>query len=194
MKRAGDMTDNQTAVVFESELGWIAAVWHGEALWRLSCGNRSQAAAARNADVPDHVTDCLTPEMEDLVARLLRYAIGEHDDFLDVLVDMSGRTRFQSAILERCRRIAYGQVMTYGQLAAQAGYPRSARAVGNVMSSNRVPLIVPCHRVVGAGGALGGYSAPEGLRMKRRLLQLEGGPSLSAASQGGRRKHGVVSI
>jgi len=65
-------------------------------------------------------------------------------------------------------------VLTYGQLATRAGSPRSARAVGNVMASNRVPLIIPCHRVVAAGGALGGFSAPHGTRLKRRLLKLEG--------------------
>ncbi len=84
------------------------------------------------------------------------------------------RTAFQRAVIDHCRRIPRGEVLTYGQLAERAGYPRSARAVGNVMATNRVPLIVPCHRVVGAGGNLGGFSAPQGLQMKRRLLRLEG--------------------
>ena len=76
-------------------------------------------------------------------------------------------------MIHQCRLIPYGQVLTYGELAERAGSPRAARAVGNVMRTNRFPLIVPCHRVVGAAGALGGYSAPTGLKMKRRLLRLE---------------------
>ncbi|MEX1224432.1 MAG: MGMT family protein, partial [Pirellulales bacterium] len=72
-----------------------------------------------------------------------------------------------------CRRIPIGQTMSYAELAAVAGSPGAARAVGNIMAGNRVPIIVPCHRVVGSGGSLGGYSSSGGLRTKRRLLSLE---------------------
>jgi methylated-DNA-[protein]-cysteine S-methyltransferase len=116
----------------------------------------------------------LDESMQDLVQRLQAVADGTEDDFLDVELDLCDRTIFQHAVIDHCRQILRGRVLTYGQLAARAGYPRSARAVGNVMATNRVPLIVPCHRVVGAGGNLGGFSAPQGLRMKRRLLRLEG--------------------
>jgi methylated-DNA-[protein]-cysteine S-methyltransferase len=70
-------------------------------------------------------------------------------------------------------------VSTYGDLAAAIGSPGAARAVGSVMARNCFPLIVPCHRVLGAGGSLGGYSAPDGLRMKRRLLAMEGQQALA---------------
>jgi methylated-DNA-[protein]-cysteine S-methyltransferase len=80
---------------------------------------------------------------------------------------------FQRAVVGHCRRIPPGQTLTYGQLAARVGRPRAARAVGRVMATNRFPLIVPCHRVVAAGGVLGGFSAPQGLAMKKRLLAAE---------------------
>jgi methylated-DNA-[protein]-cysteine S-methyltransferase len=109
-----------------------------------------------------------------LTGRLQAFADGARDDFLDVPLDLSQLTEFQRAVVEQCRRIPFGEVLTYGQLAAKAGYPGAARAVGNVMAANRFPLIVPCHRVIGAGGSLGGYSGPAGLRRKRQLLEREG--------------------
>ena len=75
--------------------------------------------------------------------------------------------------MHQCRRIPYGRTMSYAELAAKAGSPNAARAVGNCMAGNRIPLIVPCHRVVCSDGRLGSYSAPGGTRMKRRLLDLE---------------------
>jgi methylated-DNA-[protein]-cysteine S-methyltransferase len=69
-----------------------------------------------------------------------------------------------------------GRVRTYGELAAAAGSAGAARAVGSVMAKNRHPIIVPCHRVVGSAGSLGGFSARDGINMKRRMLELEGAP------------------
>jgi methylated-DNA-[protein]-cysteine S-methyltransferase len=88
-------------------------------------------------------------------------------------VELSYATEFQRRVLLACRAILYGQTRSYGDLAAQVGSPGAARAVGNVMAHNCVPLIIPCHRVVASQGQLGGFSAPRGLSMKRRLLQLE---------------------
>jgi methylated-DNA-[protein]-cysteine S-methyltransferase len=105
---------------------------------------------------------------------LARYAAGEAVDFSQVPLDLDHLTRFARRVVAACRRIPRGQVRTYGELAAACGAAGAARAVGSVMAKNRFPLIVPCHRVIGAGGGLGGYSAPDGLRMKRRLLALEG--------------------
>ena len=69
-----------------------------------------------------------------------------------------------------------GETVSYAELAGRAGSPNAARAVGGVMAGNRVPLLVPCHRVVGAGGRLGGFSAPTGVELKKRLLALEAAP------------------
>ena len=71
------------------------------------------------------------------------------------------------------RNVPYGQTLSYAELAAKAGSPKAARAVGSVMAQNRVPLIIPCHRVVGSGGHLGGFSAPRGIAFKKQLLELE---------------------
>ena len=110
-----------------------------------------------------------------LVRRLLHYTRGTAEDFGDVPIDPGPLSDFQRRVLDHCRQIPYGRTLTYGQLAARAGSPRAARAVGTCMAANRIPLVVPCHRVVSADGRPGPFSAPGGTEMKKRLLALESG-------------------
>ena len=106
------------------------------------------------------------------VARLVsRYFAGERISFAEVPVDLAERTPLQQAIGDALRTIDYGETVTYGELAALAGRPNAPRAAGSFCSHNTLPLIVPCHRVVAAGG-LGSYGSL-GLEYKRRLLELE---------------------
>ncbi|HLA86043.1 MAG TPA: MGMT family protein, partial [Thermoguttaceae bacterium] len=88
-------------------------------------------------------------------------------------IDTSHLSPLGQAVSKACRRIPYGRTRTYGQLAAEVGHPQAARAIGRFMASNRVPILVPCHRVVAADGRLGGFSAPGGVAFKRRLLEME---------------------
>ena len=115
------------------------------------------------------------PKEVDLVRRELdEYLDGRRRDF-DLPLDLRGRTGFAKDILERLARVPYGEVTTYGALAAQAGNPRAARAVGMIMNRNPIPIVLPCHRVVGSTGSLVGYGG--GLDRKRVLLDLESGRS-----------------
>jgi len=90
-----------------------------------------------------------------------------------VPVDLASLTDFQRRVLRACSRIEYGRTITYGDLARDIGSPAAARAVGGALARNPVPLVIPCHRVVGCNGGLGGFSAEPGLRLKRFLLDLE---------------------
>jgi len=136
--------------------------------------NSDDFELASHWDSSECRNDKVDAQLQSLVSRLTAFADGTADDFLDIELDLDTMTGFQRRVIARCRRIAWGKTLTYGQLAACAGSPRAARAVGNIMAANRFPLIVPCHRVIGAGGSLRGFSAPDGLTMKRRLLQREG--------------------
>ncbi len=120
-----------------------------------------------------------------LIARLQAFARGVPDDFLDVPVDFGGATEFTCRVWTACRAIGYGKVATYAELAARVGAPRAARAVGNALAANRVPLIIPCHRVIPLGGRFGRYSAPGGALMKRRLLELEAAAGRVGPRDGG---------
>lgn len=126
------------------------------------------------ARVGSDFAEARSREVRSLVTRLQKYIDGIPDDFADVPVACEGTTPFQKRVISNCRGIPFGKTLSYGELAARAGSPRAARAVGNIMASNRYPLVVPCHRVVGANGNLGGYSAPQGLNLKVKLLSLEG--------------------
>lgn len=113
------------------------------------------------------------PRRADPVARELdQYFEGKRRVF-DVRVDLSTLTPFQRAILGATARVGYGDVATYGTVAADAGNPRASRAAGAALGSNPVPIVVPCHRVLASDGSLGGYGG--GLEAKRRLLKLERG-------------------
>lgn len=107
-----------------------------------------------------------------LTERFARFFAGERDDFLDVEIDLDEATPFQRGVAEALRRIPYGEVVTYGELAALAGHPGAHRAVGSFCAHNRFAVVVPCHRVVAADG-IGPYGSL-GTDYKRRLLALEG--------------------
>jgi methylated-DNA-[protein]-cysteine S-methyltransferase len=164
--------------VLPSDLGWMALAWTASGLVRLTFGHPSAAAAIASLEADAEWTttsdEDLPPWIADLAARLAGYAAGEGVRFDDVPLDLSHLTAFQRKVVTHCRRIGRGKTRSYGDLAASSGAPGAARAVGSVMAKNRFPIIIPCHRVVGAGKSLGGFSAPDGLAMKRRMLALEG--------------------
>jgi methylated-DNA-[protein]-cysteine S-methyltransferase len=99
------------------------------------------------------------------------YFSGRRHGF-DLTLDLRGLPPFTVSVLHKLARVPYGETTTYGALAARAGHPRAARAVGTVMNRNRIPIVLPCHRVVGASGDLVGYGG--GLDRKVKLLELEG--------------------
>jgi methylated-DNA-[protein]-cysteine S-methyltransferase len=183
-QRRLDRSSSQDALrVFPSDLGWMALVVVDGAVRRLTFGHGS-AAAAKNAlavggdfcrrwDAGDRRVGDGSRLLQALVKRLQQFAAGVPDAFLDIPVDFGPSSDFQRRVLTLCRHIPYGQTLSYAKLAAQAGFPRAARAVGNCMAANPTPLLVPCHRVVRSDGRPGRYSAPGGATMKRRLLALE---------------------
>lgn len=98
-------------------------------------------------------------------------------------VDLEGLTPFQKQVLAACAQVEYGQTVTYGELARRIGKPPASRAVGAALGRNPVPLVIPCHRIVGCNGGLGGFSAEQGVQMKRWLLDLEAGTTLKGTGR-----------
>jgi methylated-DNA-[protein]-cysteine S-methyltransferase len=174
-----------SVIAFESSLNWMALAWRDDLLEGVAFGYASRRTAelalARRPSRPQrgfHIVrsqDSDVPAwVRELIDSLRRFAEGEPVDFTNVKLEDDHLTSFGRHVVAACRRIGWGQTRSYGDLAAECGSPGAARAVGSVMARNRFPLIVPCHRVLASGGELGGYSAPDGLKMKRRLLAMEG--------------------
>jgi methylated-DNA-[protein]-cysteine S-methyltransferase len=172
--------NSQRICVFSTRLGWFGIVWRGQALAAVTFGHRRREQvqlALKRLDPGTEPSVFVEENREPLAIRLLAYSEGQADDFRDVLLDLDEMTDFQRRVSLACRKIPFGQTSTYGDIAVQVGSPNSARAVGGVMARNRLPIVIPCHRVLGTAGRLGGYSAPGGLDTKRWLLCLEGVPN-----------------
>jgi methylated-DNA-[protein]-cysteine S-methyltransferase len=109
----------------------------------------------------------------DIENAVIAYYKGQQVDFSGVDVNLEAFTPFQKRVLLALRNVKHGQTVTYGNLAAAAGSPKAARAIGACMAKNPLPLIIPCHRVIGSNGALTGFTAPGGTQTKRKMLNLE---------------------
>ena len=160
------------ATTVESEFGIITICWSDIGLCRVAFGAMSDPAHA-GSTVTTADSPRLNHDQLDLCRRIGRLLRGLPEDLTRVPLDLSGRTPFQRDVLAACQSIPWGETCSYAELATAAGRPGAARAVGNVMRSNATPLVVPCHRVVCQSGSLGGFSAPGGVGLKRRLLQIE---------------------
>ncbi|VBB05471.1 methylated-dna-[protein]-cysteine s-methyltransferase active site [Lucifera butyrica] len=157
--------------VLSTDWGYMAAVWSERGLWELSFP-RPQTEQAL-ADLNSFAAGPVSPVDErgqELRRELNIYFRGFPVSFT-VPVDWRGYTAFQAAVLKYTAQIPYGQSRNYGETAAAAGSPRGARAAGGALHSNRTPIVVPCHRVVGSNGSLTGFGG--GLEMKKALLLLE---------------------
>ncbi len=108
----------------------------------------------------------------DVAERLFRYFSGELVDF-EYPMDQRRFTPFQQLVYQAVHAIGYGSVKSYGEIAREIQRPRAARGVGAAMAHNSLPIIIPCHRVIGSSGAMTGYSAPGGVSRKEMLLRME---------------------
>ena len=163
-------------VTFQSDLGWFGVVLTQTKLSELTFGHFDEFSAlerlsiSRNQESPD------PPDWwQDSQNLLVNYAAGEPVDLSKIPLEDRSRTSFQQRIVAALRNVRYGETVSYAELARRAGSPKAARAVGNAMANNSLPIVIPCHRVIASGGRLGGFSAPQGLTMKRRLLAMEFG-------------------
>ena len=116
-----------------------------------------------------------TAEVVEVVAAVKRHFDGQRTDFSRVKLDLGDQDPFFEQVYAAARQIGWGRTTTYGSLAKELGAgPEAARDVGRAMATNPVPLLIPCHRVLAAGGKIGGFSAPGGSAAKIRMLELEG--------------------
>ncbi|NZD60972.1 methylated-DNA--[protein]-cysteine S-methyltransferase [Rhizobium sp. WYCCWR 11290] len=164
-------------LIFETAGGFCGIAWSDAGITRFQLPTKSAEATERLLlrRLPDAEAGAPTPAVLETVAAVKRYFQGEETDFSGVELDLAGQDTFFRDIYAAARRVGWGRATTYGALAKELGVgPEAARDVGQAMAKNPVALIIPCHRVLAAGGKIGGFSAPGGSSSKARMLELEG--------------------
>lgn len=162
--------------VFETAAGFCGIAWGEAGITRFLLPSGSAEAAARllRRRVPDATPGVPPADVAAVVDAVRRYFAGEPVDFAGVRLALDADP-FATRVYAAVRGLGWGETTTYGAVARALGAgPEAARDVGQAMAHNPVPLVIPCHRVLAAGGALGGFSAPGGAAAKRRMLALEG--------------------
>jgi methylated-DNA-[protein]-cysteine S-methyltransferase len=167
----------QSYLIFETAGGFCGIGWNDVGITRFQLPTSGAEAAERllRRRMPGAAPGTPRPEVADAVAAVKRYFEGEETDFSRFELDLADQDAFFRQVYAAARRVGWGRTTTYGTLAKELGAgPEAARDVGQAMATNPVALLIPCHRVLAAGGKVGGFSAPGGAAAKIRMLELEG--------------------
>jgi methylated-DNA-[protein]-cysteine S-methyltransferase len=163
--------------IFETAGGFCGIAWNKAGITRFQLPAKSAEATQRMLlrRAPGAESGAPPPEVAEAVAAVKRYFEGEEEDFSGFKLDLGEQDPFFKKVYAAARRVGWGRTTTYGTLAMELGAgPEAARDVGQAMARNPMALIIPCHRVLAAGGKIGGFSAPGGSAAKIRMLALEG--------------------
>lgn len=166
--------DSMLQQTIPTPFGPLTATWTSRGLYACEFARSGPSASRREICQRDETAGEFDPAHAERLTRTIEdyFAHGQLAWDLDSL-DWRGVSNFHQTVLRGCFQIPAGATLTYGALAARAGSPKAARAVGAAMARNRWPILIPCHRVVGSTGALTGYSGTGGIATKRHLLALE---------------------
>lgn len=167
-----------TQFIFETDWGWMGVAGSSAGLRQVVLPREARSEVQQDLDWAGPEQAVLQEDdpkvmrlLEQAAGKLRVYLKGQKVVFKDPL-DWRGLTDFQRMVSEATRGIPYGEVRSYAWLAQKSGFPRAARAVGQCMARNQLPILVPCHRVIGSSGRLTGFGG--GLELKERLLMMEG--------------------
>ncbi|HNW34735.1 MAG TPA: methylated-DNA--[protein]-cysteine S-methyltransferase [Candidatus Ozemobacteraceae bacterium] len=169
---------NYFHALFETPIGRCAIAWSGNGIRALQLPDADDEATLEGLRKHAPGSTARKP------SRVIQQAVAFVNDLLAgkgistslPRLDLAGQPPFHKEVYETLCSIPNGTTISYGELAAAVGRPRSARIIGRIVGSNPIPLLIPCHRVIGADGSLRGFSAPGGVETKKRILELEGTP------------------
>jgi methylated-DNA-[protein]-cysteine S-methyltransferase len=164
--------------LFDTTIGTCGVAWNARGLRGVQLPEKDRAMTEQRLAKKSGSSGPAEPPpaVAALIADIRNYLAGEKIDFSAVTVDLDGIEDLRRRIYEALRGIAFGRTVTYGELAKSLGSSdwEGARDVGEAMGKNPMPIVIPCHRVLAAGGKLGGFSAYGGITTKQKLLALEG--------------------
>ena len=163
--------------LFDTAIGTCGLAWSDDGLARVQLPEATSAAAAARLARASGGAVAATPPYPDAIAHLIAgiqaLLRGERIDFSSVPLDIARLPEFDRRVYDITRAIPAGSTLTYGDVAARLGDVGLSRAVGQALGRNPIPIVIPCHRVVAAGGEIGGFSATGGAATKRRILEIE---------------------
>jgi methylated-DNA-[protein]-cysteine S-methyltransferase len=164
--------------LFDSAIGECGVAWSSRGLVGVQLPEKDRGATELRLAVKCHSihADDAPPWIQSVISDIQRYLAGQKVDFSAITVDLDGIDDFRQKLYEALREVGFGRTTTYGDLAKKLGSTdwEGARDVGEAMGRNPMPIVIPCHRVLAAGGKLGGFSAYGGPSTKQKLLALEG--------------------
>jgi methylated-DNA-[protein]-cysteine S-methyltransferase len=166
--------------LFETAIGWCSIAWgtNGIVSVQLPEANPDQTRARLRRRFPTaRETETPPADVQRAIGGVVGLLHGEVNDLQDINLDMTGVPDFDRRVYEIARTIPPGTTVTYGEIATRLGSISESRRVGQALGRNPFAPIVPCHRVVAAGGKLGGFSAPGSIVTKLRMLAIEGAPT-----------------
>ena len=176
----------QSYTLFETAIGACGIVWTGRGVCGMQLPEKDAAATRGRVQRrhPTAIEASPPPAIRRAIDGIVALLAGEKRDLGDIAIDDARQSDFNRRVYAIARTIPPGKTMTYGEIAERLGDKTLARAVGQAMGENPTPIVMPCHRVLAAGGKTGGFSAPGGVVTKLQLLTIEGaepgGPMLFA--------------
>lgn len=162
-------------MLFETAIGCCGLAWGEDGITGVNLPEASEAATRRRMErrFPKSQATQPPPAAQRAIDDIVSLLNGEPSDLSGIVLDMNGVPDFECHVYEVARTIPPGETRTYGEIAALLGDPGAARAVGQALGRNPFPIVVPCHRVLAAGGRTGGFSANGGISTKMRILTIE---------------------
>lgn len=170
-KNTNSVFKTSGSYVWKNESGWCVITWSERGITELNFGLSRKGTARQMAGAAETNDGGAPAEILTTVDELDRYFAGEKVKFSAPL-DFGLSTTFQKDVWKAALKISYGKSASYREIAEAAGSPQGARAAGSALGANRIPIIIPCHRVLHADGGVGGYAL--GTEVKKGLLKLEG--------------------
>src|SRR3954462_14598774 len=161
--------------LFDTAIGRCGLVWGEHGIRGVQLPERNEAAtrARLTRRYPDAQERAPAGDIADARDAIIALLGGESRNLSDIVLDMRDLPALNRQVYDIARGIAPGATLTYGQIALQLGDRTLAQAVGQALGKNPYPIVVPCHRVLASGGKIGGFSAPTGIALKRKLLAIE---------------------
>ncbi len=170
------MNDALNFTLFQTVIGCCSIVWSGRGIAGAQIAEKNEHSARNRIArrYPGAHEAVPSRDVQSVIADIVALLNGETKDLSHITLDLDGVPDFNRRVYDVARTIRPGETLSYGEIAARLGDRSLARDVAQALSQNPFPVIVPCHRVLAAGGKMGGFSAPGGVRTKLRMLSIEG--------------------